>query len=606
MIKRWLLLGLLASPGYCFAEIIPGPSPITITASGDFTGTFPGAHIASNVVTNGDLVQVPAYTIKGNGTSGTTNAADIPIGSGLIFQTVTVGSTPTLELTIDPSVAVSSVNPGFGVTGVFTANASVTAVTGGQSAAQTGALLSSVINNITTLPTGGGVALPLAAAGEVVVVANQLGSKQLLVYTSGTDQINYQTSTVPFVVPAQSSATFWASSAGKWQVTSTLGTSGDFLTFNSSGIPADSGYTVVPVSAGGTGQSAAGGAALDAVSGLSTTGLVNRTGSGTYATVTAPSGTIVGTSDSQTLTNKSLTSPTITGALTWSPGAQTAASWGQSGLVWSGANATLTDSSASGTVSAEAAMSPGVYTIAASNSGVTITNLDELYLPAPAAGTNVTASNLWSLYTAGGVRVGGGLTVATGATISGSTVSINANSNNTTNLNTGTSTGTVNISTGSAASTTNIGNSASTVVIAPGTLKFTTLTTGTNADFLCLSSGGVVLLQSSACTISSLRFKEAVKPFKPVVLPSIDRLAVATFRIKGASANKDPNAGADQIGLLAENVAKVFPKCAIYEADMRTPKSYRQECLIAVLVKGEQELLARTAALENQVKALSR
>ncbi len=39
------------------------------------------------------------------------------------------------------------------------------------------------------------------------------------------------------------------------------------------------------------------------------------------------------------------------------------------------------------------------------------------------------------------------------------------------------------------------------------------LTTGTNADFLCLSSGGVVLLQTSACTISSLRFKPDWKPY---------------------------------------------------------------------------------------------
>jgi hypothetical protein len=53
---------------------------------------------------------------------------------------------------------------------------------------------------------------------------------------------------------------------------------------------------------------------LAAVAALSTTGLINRTGSGTAATVTVPSGDLVGTTATQTLTNKTLTSPELTSA----------------------------------------------------------------------------------------------------------------------------------------------------------------------------------------------------------------------------------------------------------------------------------------------------
>lgn len=53
---------------------------------------------------------------------------------------------------------------------------------------------------------------------------------------------------------------------------------------------------------------------LGAIAALSTTGLINRTGAGTVATVTVPSGDLVGTSATQTLTNKTLTSPELTTA----------------------------------------------------------------------------------------------------------------------------------------------------------------------------------------------------------------------------------------------------------------------------------------------------
>lgn len=52
---------------------------------------------------------------------------------------------------------------------------------------------------------------------------------------------------------------------------------------------------------------------LAAVAALSSTGLINRTGTGTAATVSVPAGDLVGTSATQTLTNKTLTSPELGG-----------------------------------------------------------------------------------------------------------------------------------------------------------------------------------------------------------------------------------------------------------------------------------------------------
>lgn len=55
----------------------------------------------------------------------------------------------------------------------------------------------------------------------------------------------------------------------------------------------------LPVANGGTGQASMG------------TGLVTSAGTAAFSTVSAPTGTVVGTTDTQTLSNKTLTSPTV-------------------------------------------------------------------------------------------------------------------------------------------------------------------------------------------------------------------------------------------------------------------------------------------------------
>lgn len=125
-----------------------------------------------------------------------------------------------------------------------------------------------------------------------------------------------------------------------------------------------------------------------------------------------------------------------------------------------------------------------------------------------------------------------------------------------------------------------------------GGLTISNVSTGTNADFLCLGSGGVVQLQSSACTISSERFKEDINPFTGDALAELLKLDVESYKMKGA--NRDPNGSREQIGIIAESVSAVEPKCAIYEDDLKTPKSYRPECITALLVAAAQEHVSDT------------
>lgn len=117
-------------------------------------------------------------------------------------------------------------------------------------------------------------------------------------------------------------------------------------------------------------------------------------------------------------------------------------------------------------------------------------------------------------------------------------------------------------------------------------VKMTAITTGTNADTVCLKADGTLLIQAAACTISSLRFKNLRGAYaEGHAVGTIAGLQPIVFTMKeGDRPNPDYNYDKVQIGLSAENVAAIEPRCAIYEQDGSTPKSYRQECLIAVLV----------------------
>lgn len=131
-----------------------------------------------------------------------------------------------------------------------------------------------------------------------------------------------------------------------------------------------------------------------------------------------------------------------------------------------------------------------------------------------------------------------------------------------------------------------------------GTITFSGVTTGTNTSFACFAAGGVMTLQGSACTISSMRFKNLVGEYNRGALDTIASLEPIVFTLK--EPGPDRNSAWPQIGLSAENVAAVEKRCAVFEDDGVTPKSYRQECLIAVLVAGMQAQQKEIDSLKRQ------
>ncbi len=296
------------------------------------------------------------------------------------------------------------------------------------------------------------------------------------------------------------------------------------------------------------------------------------------------------------------------------------ATWGTAGVGWIIPTATFNDTTAgSGTVADDAAYGIAAPTFTnTQGTANTLTNATTLFVSAPLCTTG--ASN-WSACTSkfaiksnGNIFTTALLQAQGGLTITGAAISLNNNSNFTVGVGIGSNTQTVTIGGGSNAVTINsttltLGGSTLITSSSPFTnsnaaFKLTGITTGTNADTVCLKADGTLLIQAAACTISSLRFKKEVTDVQTSTLPQISDMRVASFRRKGGELNRDPNGASRQVGLIAENIAKAAPECALYEDDMKTPKSYRQECVIALLVKGEQELLKQNTMLKARLSKL--
>jgi len=237
----------------------------TVTSSGNLTlgGTLGGISNAqltnSSVTINGNSVNLGGSTTV---TANTTNA--LTIGTGLSGSS---GSSynGSSALTITNSGVLSFAG---GTTGLTPATASTGAITlGGTLAIANGG------TNGTASPTAGGIAYGNGTAYAFSVA----GTSGQVLTSNGAG------------------APTWSTISGTGTVTS-VGVSGGTTGLTTSGGPITGSGTItlsgtLGVANGGTGAT-------------SLTGLVVGNGTGAMTTVTAPTGTVVGTSDTQTLTNK--------------------------------------------------------------------------------------------------------------------------------------------------------------------------------------------------------------------------------------------------------------------------------------------------------------
>ena len=160
--------------------------------------------------------------------------------------------------------------------------------------------------------------------------------------------------------------------------------------------------------------------------------LSDESGTNTVAFTTSP------TFITPTLGNASATSLAITGGTLSVSSGVSAPTWGLTGAGISAPGATYTDTTSTGTVATVEAIHSLNNPILASTLATTFTSATTLYLGTPSAGANVTITNAYSLYAAGGILLGGTLTA-------NSTISLVGSSSATASIGTSITTGTITI-----------------------------------------------------------------------------------------------------------------------------------------------------------------
>jgi hypothetical protein len=105
---------------------------------------------------------------------------------------------------------------------------------------------------------------------------------------------------------------------------------------------------------------------------------------------------------------------------------------------------------------------------------------------------------------------------------------------------------------------------------------------------------GDVEVQGTFTESSSIRFKENIKPLEPA-LGKVEQLNPVTYNKIGVAE--------EEIGLIAEEVAELFPEVVTYNEEGQ-PQGIQYQRLSVILLKAVQEQNAVIAALTERVNKL--
>jgi hypothetical protein len=214
----------LTSTGTGSAANIPAWGTIAVgdvpTLNQNTTGSA-GSVSGTNVITNANLSQMAASTLKGNNTAGTANAADLTTAQ--VKTLLAISESDVASLTTDLSNKQAITTAATGLTAAGTNQSTALALSGNNSTQE-----------VTTAASGTGVKLPTASATSVVTIINR-GANSITVYPATSGVINGQSANLGYTLPSNSSAVFIGKDGTSWYTENAF-TGGDVNTTDGSAV----------------------------------------------------------------------------------------------------------------------------------------------------------------------------------------------------------------------------------------------------------------------------------------------------------------------------------------------------------------------------------